>query len=853
MKTKFFKKLSLVLALAMVLSVFAPVAGAFAAKAPKLNSTNKYLHLGRVDKGQNKFNFNINNKEKGWSYYWESSDERIATVNEKNGVVTAKKAGKAKISVEITDADGEEVDTLVATVTVRDNIKTVKISNPAKDPLKVGEAYDFNRSYVTEANKTSGSQSVTRWRVEPEGAEIDDKGVFVASKAGEYTVTAYSFQSKARYNAWAKDPVANAGEVLDSDSTTVVVAGSMLDPKQVSLDTVKVLFDSAMTDIEKNLSIHQLVGETKVKQLIKKVAVADDKKSADVTLYVPFSTGAKYVVDYTGLDSVRFDAATTNIEDVAAIEITTSQAELNTSTEVKFRLLNADNVDITTPSLAARVSLKSDNAVGTFFDGKNITIFNKDTMAKITATFHTGKYDQVGNEIGARTHTAVVVGVDKPTTNITGLNAWTMVNNNDPKFDDVKQQIAVGDGDFRLFVEFKTLTGSDEKKINSKDEFSKFDFTTSDKNILIVDQMGNLYPVAEGDVIVVVSYGNAGSRTTIGAIPIHVSAKRSVGTYTLSKYNVTLTNSVGISQTDTVKINLKDQLGADYPYSDIEVKKLTGPTQPEGISEVTTTGYQGKPANGEIVFSGAGRAAGEYAFQVTVEGKVAVVSVTVLDGTGTVSYNQLSLGATSVDVKADKDNKGNKDISIEIIGYNNKGVKATSQALAGGNFKIEVEAPWNYDLGGFDTTTKKYALAKGTSGSAVVKAPTGNYKVTAYELKDHDGKAETPEIWVAFDVQYFTVTDSQTKPVLAEVKNRLFTQTIAQGAIVDNSTDGLLIQAVKDCFKFTLNGTETTAIQSVDAFGTADEFSVKAVTIRETIEGGAYIDHKINVGYTISK
>ena len=67
MKTKFFKKLSLVLVLAMVLSVFVPVAGAFAAKAPKLNSTNKYLHLGRVDKGQNKFNFVINNKEKGYS------------------------------------------------------------------------------------------------------------------------------------------------------------------------------------------------------------------------------------------------------------------------------------------------------------------------------------------------------------------------------------------------------------------------------------------------------------------------------------------------------------------------------------------------------------------------------------------------------------------------------------------------------------------------------------------------------------------------------------------------------------------------------------------------------------------
>ena len=609
-----------------------------------------------------------------------------------------------------------------------------------------------------------------------------------------------------------------------------------------------------MTDIEKNLSIHQLVGDTKVRQILKKVAVADDKKSADVTVYVPFNAGSTYVVDYTGLDSVRFDASNTKVEDVAAIEITTSQATLNESTEVKFRLLNANNVDITTPTLAARVSMSSDGAVGTFFDGKNITVFNKNAMATITATFHTGKYDQVGNELGARTHSAV----EKAATNITGLNAWTIVNNNEPKFDDMKKQIAVGDAGYRLFVEFNQQTGSkDPVKINSKVENTKFDFTSSDKNILIVDQQGNLYPVANGEVIVVVSYGNAGSMTPIGAISISVSAKRAVGTYTLDKYNVTLSNSTDINQTDTVKISLKDQLGADYDYKNIEIKKLSGPAQPTGIAEVVTLYSQPKPDEGKIVFSGAGRAAGEYAYQITVEGKVAVVTVNILDGSLAVgaepTYWQLSLGATSVDLKADKDNKGNKDIALEIFGFNNKGVKATNENLDGLNpkFKIEVETPSNYskELSGFDKANKKFTLAKGASGSAVVKAPTGNYKVTASQLKKIDGK----DTWVAFDVQYFTVTDSQVKPVVAEVKNRLFTDAVAQGALTDKSTDGALIKAVKECLKFTLNGTETTAIESVSAFGKADEFSVKSVIIKETLEGGAFINHEVNVGLTISK
>ena len=98
MKTKFFKKLSFVLAVAMVLSVFAPAAGAFAAGEPKLNSTKKYLHLSGKP-GSNEFNFNIKNKVKGWKYFWESADEAVAEVNEKNGVVIATGVGKTKLTV----------------------------------------------------------------------------------------------------------------------------------------------------------------------------------------------------------------------------------------------------------------------------------------------------------------------------------------------------------------------------------------------------------------------------------------------------------------------------------------------------------------------------------------------------------------------------------------------------------------------------------------------------------------------------------------------------------------------------------------------------------------------------------
>ncbi|TAH65773.1 MAG: hypothetical protein EWM47_10825, partial [Anaerolineaceae bacterium] len=168
MKTKFFRKLSFVLVVAMVLSLFVPAAGAFAASSVKLNSTKKYLHLD-VEK-LNTYNFNIlSEKGKGWQYFWESDDESVAVVKETNGVTTATGVGKATITLTITDKDGEEVDTATAQVIVRDNIKEVTIKNPV-DKLAVGEEHDYNRSFETVSGSTKKTSAITRWTVDSEDA-----------------------------------------------------------------------------------------------------------------------------------------------------------------------------------------------------------------------------------------------------------------------------------------------------------------------------------------------------------------------------------------------------------------------------------------------------------------------------------------------------------------------------------------------------------------------------------------------------------------------------------------------------------------------------------------------------------
>ena len=849
MKTKFFKKLSFVLVVAMVLSVFAPAASAFAAKKPALNSTKKYLHLGRVDNGQNEFNFNIKNKQKGSKYQWESSNEAIAVVNEKNGVTTAKGVGKATISVTITDKDGKDT-TLKAQVIVRDNIETVKISNPV-EKVGVGEAYDYNRSFITEAGSTKKTSAITRWEVEPNTATIDDKGVFVATEPGEYTVTALSFQSKARYNSWLEDADKYADYVLDTDTTKVVVAPSIVEVKQVDTKSVKVVFDSAMEDADKKISLYYVVGESKVKQIIDKVKMSDDKKEATVSLYIDFVAGGKYVVEYEGLGSEPFEAATTNVEDVAQIQITTSTVVVNEAKEIEYKLLNAKGVDISTSELRSRVRMQSENEVGTYFDSskKELTIFEKNTTATITATFHTYEYDNTGKELGALTATAVIMGVDKSVVNITGLSAWTIVEpGSDPNFDDVKQQLAVEDSGFRLFVQYTT---SDDNKVSSKDDENKLDFsfTTTDKNVLIIDDDGLLHPIKDDTVAVIVNYGANGSdKTPIGVIPITISPKRDAARLTLNTYSFTLSNNASVGAEKDVEITLKDQLNGDYPFgrNDISVVRIVPAS---GSNEVV---YD--RANDKVTFKGTGAEPGDYKYRITVKDLSAVVSIKILDGTeedGIAGY-KLVLSDSEIDTKVTEENKGKVELGIEVFAINKFGAEIENIDLSTNNkIRVQIDAPkseWSKEK-----VVAPYALTKAedseiVTGKAISKAPVGSYKVTLFETRKVDGKEEYVE--VAIRTTNFRVKDTQSKVSRDEIKTRYY--ETAPGTMSDMTT---LISIAKSCFKFTLDGTDVTDnIVHVEAIGKVSEFNIKSVTIKVDVEGSAnHLEEKVNVGLTVTQ
>jgi hypothetical protein len=827
MKKNFFKKLSLVLALAMIVSVIAPAAGVFAAAKPALNSTKQYLYLSELS-GKTEYDFNVNNKVAGAKYAWTSSNVAAATVDKTNGFTTAVGVGSTKVSVKITDTK-KKVTTLSADVIVRDNIQTIAVKNPTTKSLKVLEAYDFNRSFVTASGSTTKTSAITRWVVDKTTATITDAGVFTATEAGTYKVQALAFQSSAKYEAWKTSK--DASLVLATSAETTVTVAATMTVAQTDLDSIKLTFDSAMTDVAKNLSLYVLVGTTEVAvTTAKPVTVSTDKKSATVDFYVALTEGATYVVKYTGTETVKFTAAKADPENVAKVVLKTTEGVVGKADPVEVQLFDANSVEITKTALTNRVTFSTTATKGVYLDtsAKTIMFFTKGEIATVEAVFHTYKYE-AGKEIGNITGTGTIVGVDAASTIVGTVKAWTIVGRTDSaSFSDVKQIITV-DEEKKLVVQLNTTTGTKTDTISSADAINKITFTSSDNSILFVDNTnGYLYPVKAGTVTVVIKKDDK----TVDVITVTVGAKRTATSIVLGKTDVSLSNAVAVDDSVNVSVKVKDQYGVDMSITsgDIAINKLAG-SPVSAIAKVDST---------DVVFNGvvATKAAdkGTYYYEVKAKGLTAYVTALVLAPSDATPSYKLELSATEIDNKSVKDS-AQPSVKISIFGYAG-GAKAAKANVTGDGFDVVVK-----DTDGKEITLASsayYDLTKATvtvSGTALEALKAGVYTVT---LKDK----RTVASGVAIDIQYFTVKNTQVKPTF-EVVNTVYAQadfdTIAQ-----------------KCFKVSFDGKDVSEfVKMGDKVGdlTTNIF-VKNVKYTETFtdKTGTYtIVHSIDVNQLLTK
>jgi len=847
MKTKFIKKLSLVLAVAMVLSVLYPAAGAFAASKPKLNAKSKTLIL--AVEGRDQFDFNISNKKSGWKYTWESSNEDVVEVNEKNGLVTAVGVGKAKVTVYITDKKGEELYRLSADVTVKDNIKTLEITNKPEGALKIGEEHDFNRSYVTNAGKTKGSTSVTRWEVKPadentpaNGATIvDDSGLFVATKPGTYTVIARAFQSKAKYQDWLN----GKDTVLASASVDVTVKPSIVGAKQVDLDTIEVTFDTEMKkeDLEKNLTVSYLVGTTtKIKHQVKAVSVND--KVATVDLYGDLLKNTTYVVEYPEMGSAEFKSSAVDAKEVVSGEIVTKTAQQGVETAIEYKLFDNNGVNVAA-AFADRVAIESSNTTTAYFDtaNKKLTMFKVGDTTTIKLTYHTYDYDlTTGKEVGSFTIEGIVTCIEKATDNVGTLNAYTVVKSGStPDFSNVKHTLAAGDTGYQLFVKLlgKKADGSDKETINNGTGGDGFTFASSDERTLIVNPAtGSLYPIKEGTAAVVVYYNGS----YVGSCTITIIASRRVTAVNLSEQSFKLSNAVAAEDEKIVTIEVKDQLEEDYRSYTTTVT-LVGRTTDYGLY------VRSESSDNKIVFRGANNVnnveAGAYTYAVAVKDTVNNITITKYiyvsvqePSSNSVAYYAVEPDKSEYDTKV-SDTDTDEIVTLRLYAYASNGVRLEKIDATTGGYTVVVKDPngteYTYN-GGLAEAASDKALTlnliytQTVSGKTILVArPNGTYVITA---KDSNGKPIT--------TTYFTVKNTQPAAKLAIETFQSSAKTI--------------LAAINECFKITVDGKEYTVASENDyvvkTVG-ASTIYVEKVTVYVPVGSSYFLKYDVKVDQVI--
>ena len=754
MKKNFFKKLSFVMALAMIISVVAPAAGAFAATSPALNTTSKTMLLGNEDRSE--YDFNVSHKQAGSTYKWTSSKTSVATVNAKNGFTTAVGVGKTTVTVVITKS-GKTLATLSAKVTVKDNIAAItSIYSQTADAdlakLAVGTDYDFGRKFTTESGSTSKTTSVTRWTVSSTDATINDAGVFNAAKAGTYTITAVAFQSKAKYAAWvAAGSDVTSGLVLASKTLDVTAVYSIKEVKQVSTTKFTVTFNADMTDTDvtdESVLSKVINGKNVVTgaEKLKTVTLDATGKVLTVTTYTDLTSEAAYGYSFGDL-TASFTAAKVALSEVKTIAFNDFAVEIASaaSYDVRSYVVGVDKDGVIIYDGATSTALFSyltftydgDSSKGALI-GYVPYLYAVGNSAVLTAKYSNYLFDAATSTYTNVTasDSATVTGVAKSIDNTSIQFAVTNIPVSSTTTWGTSATIAAKDMGYSINARYHENFGTN--LLVWKAATSEFTYTSSDTDKLIITGT-TLYPVSAGVVTVIVKSATA-PFSVVSTFDITITAERAFVTAPTGSLTAGNTSFYSMARTTAT---FTDSLGSALIPTTVGGATLVSGPVGSAPSYVFNMSAGAPYANTYLYFfNTVGATPGVYTFvsNVTALGttKQVYITVNVLDGTGvyaTVANWKLDIvdangePVSAVDLKSMTDAK---NLTAKVIGYNALNVKVDE--LLSTEFNVVVKNSAGITTGSSSTIPVIAATGAGLSvtGTPILVAiPVGAYSVTA--------------------------------------------------------------------------------------------------------------------------
>lgn len=563
MRKSFFKKLSLGMALALVLGTTAHAGVAQAAEAWTLKKDSKILYLNEDNTSgtKNFYDFNFKNKPENWkedySFAWSIADEEVATVA-KGGVVTAVSVGKTVVSCEVTDKETKEVVAVVnADVTVKANAADVVISNKEAYGseygwfIPTGATIDLNRTMWDENGNSTTKRGeyvsdYTRWlATDMEGNVVAEdvvainqtKGEFTFNVAGDYYLWCETYQSATNPETTAYDYFA----VTVADETVEIAAKQdTLDTFVVSFSTaldatefVKADFDAALvvTNADENT---ELVRSTELVYNEDKTLVTGVK----VQLWNDFEHNMVYTVTCGEELTATFTASIGQVNKIVlkVVETGTMKAvegenivyvEADGKVEtnkLSIAFLDAANIDVTAnykdsdgDVILDDVTFELTGDTDYFeFDEDDLTITvpeDEDAVGKklkINAVYTI--MDENGDDKVIATGSLVVTAKNAPAAKLNSIVAGVIVKTDDiPDYNEKQAEghkKVVAANDENLYIAVSAIDNWGNTLGNKgKEEIGKFTFAVSNDQIAYVDEeTGYFTPFTEGTVRVDIFY-----------------------------------------------------------------------------------------------------------------------------------------------------------------------------------------------------------------------------------------------------------------------------------------------------------------------------------------------------------
>ena len=604
--------------------------------------------------------------------------------------------------------------------------------------------------------------------------------------------------------------------------------------KQTKADTLEAVVSGKTSDIKaSDIKVTNTVNNNVIAVKTVTVDKADATK-VTITTFAEMVDGAKYNVELAG--TVKDFTATDGV--VADVNVTPVQVPANTDgTKINGQLVDKNGIvvkEFLTSTKPANVDFTLSTTQG-YVNGDAIVLPVVGNKGTAEITYHTYKYDEKAQEVGAITKKVEITAVADTPVTTTGYEL-TIVKSGD-KVDWAKKNNQFSASDKTMVANFRFM-GSDNKEIT--DDYSKYTVVSSDDSVLLLANT----PLSKTTKSVAVKGVKAGTayinvlkdNKVVTSLPVVVTADRKLADIKIATPALTVANNVN----STISTDVKglDQYGADFGITSITATVMNKNT---GAGETNLTFTPSLTDKVEINASGV--KAGTY--NVKVEAKtgndtitrvitVNVVKASVTDPTQAKSLG-LKLSATDVDLAIGDATTAsditNKNIKVSVVAYSEGAVIGTVSASA-----ITVNGKTDNVNGSTIELTKNDA-----SGKVVKNFTAGTYVVSATTTDKKTFRGT------------FTVKDTQSTSVATKIDNKKTSVTIT-----DNASAAVAIVAAN--VEFSINGADFAKLDASKI--SVDNGQYKMVndamyvgTVKVTVTNSASVSYEVsvNVNTTFTK